>query len=294
MKKIVLIALLFSAGSVGAQTFSETLTKELKFEKPGAHALMVFNINGSVRVEAYSGTTVQVEVTKRITGKTSSRLEKGKQEIQLGVIDRADTIILYVQGLSEGFGRKSKQYFRNGQRAQWGYEWDNHRNGQQEKDYDYNMDFVVKVPSSVHVYASTINNGDIDISAVTGNVFADNINGSIRLNNLSGTTFASTINGNVDVNYVSNPSGDSKYYSLNGDINANFHPGLSAELTFKSFNGEFYSSVDDITTLPVRVEKYAKGGGLGFKVNGNRYQVRKGGPLLDFETFNGDVYLREK
>lgn len=293
MKHMLLIALLFTNGWTSAQTFTETITKDLKFDKPGAHALMVFNINGSVKVEGYSGTDIRVEVVKKITGKTTARLEKGKQEIQLGVIDRADTVILYVQGLSQGFGRNTKQHFRNGQRAQWGYDWGRH-NGQQEKEYDYEMEFLVKVPQGSHVFASTINNGDVQVSGVQGNVYADNINGNIRLTDLSGKTYASTINGSVDVNYVSNPSGDSRYYSLNGDINANFHPGLSAELTFKSFNGEFYSSVNEITTLPVRVEKYNKGNGLGYKVNGNRYKVRNGGPLLDFETFNGDVYLREK
>ena len=155
------------------------------------------------------------------------------------------------------------------------------------------MNFTIKVPFTTNVFASTVNEGDVEVTQVKGDLEADNVNGNIRLKNISGTTHASTVNGSVDLDYSGNPSGDSRYYSLNGDINANFHTGLSAELTFKSFNGEFYSSVDDITPLPVRVEKYKKGEGLEFKVNGNRYKVRQGGPLLDFETFNGDVYLRE-
>jgi len=125
-------------------------------------------------------------------------------------------------------------------------------------------------------------------------VLAENVNGSIRLKEISGATNASTINGSVDLDYFGNPPGDSKYYSLNGDINANFRKGLAAQLTFKSFNGEFYSSIDDITPMAVMVEKYDDGEGIHFKVNGNRYKVRQGGPLLDFETFNGNVYLKEK
>ena len=114
------------------------------------------------------------------------------------------------------------------------------------------------------------------------------------MKNISGATSACTINGSVDLDYSGNPAGDSKYYTLNGDINANFQKGLAALLAFKSFNGEFYSSVDDITPMAVKVEKYEKGEGIHYKVNGNRYKVRQGGPLLDFETFNGDVYLKEK
>ncbi len=290
---LMLLGLMVTPGV--AQTFTETITRELVFEKKAANnALMVFNINGEVKVEGYTGDKVLIEVKKTIYGKTEARLEKGKAEIQLGVIDRADTLIVYVQGLCSEFGRrKKKENWQSG--WGWGYQWNNcGKNGDcNNKEYDYKMSYTIKVPTNIGVYASTVNGGDVEISNVNGNLLADNVNGSIRLINISGTTHASTINGNVDINYSGNPSGDSKYYSLNGDINANFHKGLAAELTFKSFNGEFYSSVDDITPLPVRVEKYATGEGLQSKVNGNRNKVRTGGPLLDFETFNGDVYLRE-
>jgi DUF4097 and DUF4098 domain-containing protein YvlB len=149
------------------------------------------------------------------------------------------------------------------------------------------------VPSTVNVLASTVNEGDVDVINMNSKLMAENINGDIRLKNISGITHASTINGSVDIDYSGNPSGDSRYYSLNGDINANFKKGLGAQLTFKSFNGDFYSSVNEITPMAVTVEKYAKGEGIQYRVNGNRYKVRQGGPLLDFETFNGDVYLRE-
>ena len=277
-----------------AQTFTETITKELAFEKKGTgNTIMVFNINGDIKVEGYTGDKVLLEVKKTIYGKTQARMEKGKAEIQLGVIDRADTLIVYVEGVCSEFGKRDKNESRRNGRG-WGYQWNNcGKNSDCNKDYDYKMSFTIKVPVAISVYASTVNDGDVEVTNVNGDLLADNVNGSIRLKNISGATHASTINGNVDLDYSGNPSGDSRYYTLNGDINANFHKGLAAELTFKSFNGEFYSSVDDITPLPVRVEKYQKGEGLQYKVNGNRYKVRTGGPLLDFETFNGDVYLRE-
>jgi hypothetical protein len=79
-------------------------------------------------------------------------------------------------------------------------------------------------------------------------------------------------------------------------INALFQKGLAASLAFESFNGNFYTNIDDIETLPVKVVKMDKeGDGVKYKVNGNRYQVGKGGgAFLDFETFNGNVYLKEK
>ena len=93
MKKIVLVffAIAF-ASAAWAQTFTETIKKELAFEKKAdSNLLMVFNLNGDVTIEGYDGDKIIVEVEKRIKGKTEARLEKGKSQVQLGVIDRADT-----------------------------------------------------------------------------------------------------------------------------------------------------------------------------------------------------------
>jgi DUF4097 and DUF4098 domain-containing protein YvlB len=155
------------------------------------------------------------------------------------------------------------------------------------------MNFTVKVPSSIILIASTINDGDVIVENVKGAVFANNVNGSIKLTRLVGQTEAHTVNGDVDLDYVQNPTGDCRYYSLNGDINANFKKGLGANVSFESYNGDFFTNVDKLESLPVELEKKTSKNGLKLKVNGNRYKVGNGGVKLDFETFNGNVYLKE-
>jgi len=284
-----------------AQTYTEKITKEFSFEKKSAdNAVMVANINGHVKVEGYSGDKIILEVSKSIYAKTNERLEKGKTQVQLGVIDRADTLLFFVEGTGAQFGRKTDGKNRNtGYRNEWGYNWccDNNMNCNNcncRTEYDYKMDFVLKVPAAVHVMVSTINDGDISIVNVSGAVKADNINGSIKLNNLVREANASTINGDVDIEYSSNPKKDCRFYTLNGDINAWFQKGLAASMSFESFNGSFYTNIDRLEALPVQVEKKNVGDGVKYKVNGNRYKIGSGGAFLDFETFNGDVYLKEK
>jgi len=301
MKKILNILIVLGLPLLGAaQSFTETITKELTFEKKGPqNALMVMNIDGDIKIEGYDGDKIIVEVEKIINGKTQARLEKGKAEIQLGILDRADTILLYVQGLCSEFGKMNRKRNSNSRWNHWGYNWNECGNGQgncnnNNKDYDYEMNFTIKVPKSINLLTSTINDGDISISNFTGHLLAENINGSVRLKGISGATYATTINGDVDLDYTSNPPGDSRYYTLNGDINANFKKGLSANLAFESFNGEFYTNVNRIESLPVMVEKKANGEGIKYKIGGSRYKVGNGGVLLDFETFNGNVYLKEK
>jgi len=291
----ILLAALMITQTAFAQTFSETISKELVFEKKSPdNALMVANMNGNVKVVGYDGDKILLEVNKTIRGKTESRLDKGKSEIQLGIIDQADTIILYVQDACNQFGKKSKEKNQSGSyRHDWGYNW----NCQQKNchlEYDYKMDFTIKVPKSLHLMLSTINDGDVTVENVKGIVKAGNINGSIRLSHLESEAEASTINGDVDIEYTQNPGKDCRFYTLNGDINALFQPGLSANMSFESFNGSFYTNLRAMETLPVKVEKASQGEGIKYKINGNRYQIGGGGALLDFETFNGNVYLKEK
>ena len=295
MKKgVQLILAMLPCLMAQAQTFTETIRKELSFEKKSeTNALMLFNVSGDVKVNGYDGDKIVIEVEKKIVGKTQERLEVGKKEIQLGVLDRADTLIVYTVGICNSFGKTTKQ--RNW-RSKWngyGYNWDDCNGRDCEKHYDYEMNFSVKVPRNIHVLISTVNNGDVVIENTGKSVVADNVNGSIRLTNIAGATNASTINGNVDLSYVSNPPGDSRYYSLNGDINANFKKGLTADLSFESFNGDLYTNVEQLESMPVSMEKKSTAKGVKYKIGGTRYRIGKGGVHLDFETFNGDVYLKE-
>jgi hypothetical protein len=293
--KLMILGLLVSQLGF-AQQFSEKITKEFTFEKTSSdNALLISNISGDVKVVGYEGTKIQVEVTKSIFAKTDARLEKGKQELNLGVIDRADTIILYTQQGCNEFGYRLKNRNNGWRQSGWGYDW-NCRDKDCRPEYDYKLDFTVKVPYGIHLVLSTVNDGDIEVENVRGAVDANNVNGSIRLTNLVREADASTINGDVDVTYTTNPSKDCRFYSLNGDINAMFQKGLGASVSFESFNGSFYTNIDALEPLPTKVVKMDKeGDGIKYKVNGNRYQIGKGGTaFLDFETFNGNVYLKER
>jgi hypothetical protein len=300
MKNIITGLLLLMAMAAGAQTYTEKINHEFTLEKKTAdNALIIANINGHVTVTGYAGDKIIVEVTKTVYAKTNERLEKGKTELQLGVKDLADTLILYVQmaGDCNSFGRRytdvGNKRYRNSRHGGWGYQWNNNGNCDGCKaQYDFTLDFVVKVPETLHVLASTVNKGDIAVRSVKGMVDADNVNGSVSVADLAREARLTTINGDVTIDCEKNPANACRFYTLNGDINANFRKGLAADLSFESFNGEFYTDIDGLKPLPISLEKTTDSKGVKFKVSGSRYRIGTGGPLLDFETFNGNVYLR--
>ena len=243
-----------------AQTHTEKISKEFSFEKKGAHnALMIANINGDVKVKSGTEDKIMVEITKTINAKTEERLSKGKEELQLGIVDLADTVILYVSSPCNRFERSSPKSRHSHMGTKYGYSWDERGRSCHEL-YDYSLDFIVTVPEGLNLLISTINDGDVSVENVKGVVKAHNINGAIRLQNLVSESEAHTINGDVDIEYAQNPQRECRFYTLNGDINALFERGLTASLGFQSFNGSLYTNIDRLETLPAYVEKEKKDG----------------------------------
>ncbi|MDN5203555.1 DUF4097 family beta strand repeat-containing protein [Fulvivirgaceae bacterium BMA10] len=283
----ILMILSFSAM---AQKAEETIQKELSFSNDAQNPVFFLaNINGHIEVEGYDGATIQLEAKKQISAKTEARLQKGKEEISVGVMELTDSIVVFIDGPCGGLTRNN--YSKNKRKHQgWGYNWNNCR-----FDYDFVVDFNIKVPKNVNLRLSTINRGDINVDNTHGNLVLNNINGSISLNKVSGQTDVHTINGDVDITYTKNPEVESKYYTLNGDINAHYQKGLAADITFKTFNGDFFTNLSDLKqqTL-IEKKEHSRGNGISYKIDGRSLmRARNGGVRLNFETFNGDVYVKE-
>ncbi len=290
---VVMMVLALAKTVAAAQTSTETIRKELAFEKKiSQNTVIIANINGDIHVTGYDGDNVIVEVEKKITAKTPERLQEGKDKIQLGIMDRADTLVLYVSGSIGTFC--GDHAFKNCHGDPWGYQWICRDGRNCHESFDYKLNFNVKVPKNIQLHLGTINDGDVTVENMNGAVTATNVNGSVRLTNLTQRAVVKTINGDVDVDYDHNPSGDCRFYTLNGTINANFQKGLDASLSFQSFNGAFFTNVD-LESLPPQLEKNSSDKGLKYMVHGNRYRTGKQGAVkLDFETLNGNVYVREK
>jgi len=281
------------SGPVLADEFKEKIVKEFTPTKDaGATTLGIFNINGFIKVEGYSGNKVLLEIDKTLTADDKATLDQAKQEFKLQFEQSGDSILVYISDPFCSFnirngGRKNRQ----GRCPNWNC-CDNQRLG-----YEFDLDFTIKIPYQMNLYASTINNGGVIVKDVAGTLRTFNINGPITLTNAKGTTEVSTINGNVEVNYTAVPNGKSSYYTLNGDINASYPANLSADLMFKNTNGEFYTNFPDAEVLPVKVTKNQEGhgGGTVYKISKDAsVRIGKGGNTYKFETFNGNIYIKKQ
>lgn len=265
------------------QEFKEQIVKEFTLKQNAASStLAIYNINGAIKVEGYSGDKVVLEIDKTISGKTKEILDQGKEEFKLMFDQNEDSVIVYIV----------EPYDSRPNRNNW-----KEKNQNRRIEYKYDLDFTVKVPFSMNLHVSTINGGDVSVKDVAGTLHVYNINGAITLTNAKGATEVRTINGNVEANYTSIPPGKSDYKTLNGDIKISYPANLSADCEFKSFRGEFYTDFPNVESLPVKVIKNQdqKNDKTIYKLNTETsIRIGNGGKTFRFETFNGNIYIKKQ
>ncbi len=264
-------------------SFKEHISKQYSLQQAGSSMVTIYNLEGSIKVEGYAGDKVLIEADKTIFAKDNETLEQGRKEVKVGFEQIGDSIVVYLQ---EPWDTRP-------------HDWSDRDNWDDRRRIEYRcaLEFTVKVPFNANIRVSTVNNGDIDVKDVAGNLRVNNVNGSIAIMNAKGTTHAKTVNGDLTVNYTTNPPQASSFYTLNGKLTATFQPNLSADLQFKSMNGAFYTDFPDAELLPASTTKNVekKGDGLIYKLNKDtQLRIGSGTNKLKFETLNGNIYIKKQ
>jgi DUF4097 and DUF4098 domain-containing protein YvlB len=282
MKKILslfLVGMILSCTNSPAQkqNFKEHISKEFTVSSSET-TLNVYNINGFIKVESYSGNKIIIEIDKTISAKRDKDFEEGKSEFKLGFEQKNNVVTAYI---SEPFDSRPNT---------------NDRHQNVHIDYDFKVNYTIKVPYETNLDVSAINDGDVTISDVKGEIKAHNINGAITLKNVTKAYDVNTINGDVNINYTTLPPDNAKYYTLNGDLKVTYPANLSADCSFKSFQGEFYTDFPEVEVMPSKIKKVVEKDGESTKhklEKGSNIKIGKGGLKLYFETFNGNIYIKK-
>ena len=256
----------------------QTVRNSFVLTGAGKKTLEVDNIFGSIDVVGTSGDQVQMVVTESYHAESKEKLELAKKEVSLDVTNENNTLRLYVNGPF---------------RCQC-----NHDDGwgsREHKNYIVKMDFRLEVPNNMEVMLSTVNDGDIKMSNVTGDYHVRNVNGSIDITDAAGSGVVKTINGHVKVSFRQNPKSDSQFSSLNGDVVLSFAQGLSADFRFKNMNGGVFTDYD-LTALPPKGATEERKEGR-FVYRSDRFtggRVGAGGPEIKVENLNGAIRILQR
>ena len=168
------------------------------------------------------------------------------------------------------------------------------------RNINHTLDLVIQVPFNSSLKLKCLNDGDISVNRISGEVDADDLNGAVKLTNISGAVVAHSLNEDVTVTFDKVTPGKSMSFStLNGDVDVTLPGDTKARVKLKSDNGEIYSDFDirvEASPAGAKVaETHAKDGRFRVQFDKALYgSINGGGPEMQFTTFNGKIYLRKK
>ena len=268
-KNTILILLLLGSVRVGfGQEFAkEQLRVALSVPgKPGS--LEVELVNGSIRVTGYSGKDVVIDATARGSKHPSTS-----------------------PGSAAGLRRISA-----GNPLNLTAEEKNNRVEVTTESWKGPVDLTIRVPRNFSLKVSTVNDGDITIDNVAGELEVTNVNGDITLNQVAGSAVANTVNGDLRATFTGITAGAPMAFStLNGKVDVTLPANASAALKMKSDRGEVYSDFDvALTKGQPKVARTSQDGLSRLRTDDWTYgKINSGGAELTLKTFNGNIFLRK-
>ncbi len=161
------------------------------------------------------------------------------------------------------------------------------------------VDLTITVPHHTSVSLHSVNNGNIVVSDVDGELDINNINGTVTLNRVAGSAVAHALNGRVVATFTRvDPQKSMAFSSMNGDIDVTFPPDVKANLSLRTDNGEIYSDFDIQVqaSTPQQMTEDDRGKGGKYRVRMDKTlhaSLNGGGPEIQFKNFNGNIYIRK-
>jgi hypothetical protein len=263
---IAVFGLLLAASAVAQKGSTETLTVPLS--SPGKpYTLKVHLVSGSLKFTGYEGKDVVINVTPRNedeedNNKTVNGMRRlnthGNFEVTAKEADNTVTV----------------------------------NTGNPEKE----IDLELKIPQDVKLKAGTVNNGDVYVENLRGELEINNVNDKIIIKDVSGSVVANTVNGDVEVTFKNvDPKAPMAFSTLNGDVNVTLPADTKANLKLKSDNGDVYSDFDiNVDVTPAKVDRTDEPGLYKIKkddwVTG---KINGGGPEIMMKNMQGDIYVKK-
>jgi DUF4097 and DUF4098 domain-containing protein YvlB len=268
---IVLAALAMSAAGAQAQAQDNADRATVKLSDPSRPCVLKANLlNGGITVKGYDGKDVIVEarVRTRERDRDRERSENGMKRLAMS----ATGLTVEEDHNEVRVGTDSVQR---------------------------TIDLTITVPSHSSVILRTVNDGNVAVEGVDGELDVNDTNGNVKLTNISGSAVVHALNGRIVVNFLRvSAQKQMAFSSLNGNIDLTFPADLKATLSLRTDNGEILSDFDvqlQSSAQQPSVEDGRQNGG-SYKIRFDktiRGTINGGGVEIQIKNFNGNIYLRK-
>jgi len=159
------------------------------------------------------------------------------------------------------------------------------------------MNLEIRVPRKFNLQLSSINDGDIWIENVEGEMEISNVNDDITMIKVAGSAVVDSVNGLIKADFTSvNPNSQMLFTSFNDDIDLSLPDDIAADFQLQTAYGDILTGFDvefsasDPIIDQDKNEKY-------YKVTLEKWvtgSANGGGTKVVMKSHSGDLILRSK
>ena len=166
-------------------------------------------------------------------------------------------------------------------------------------DMDWRANKVIvlaRIPRHADVELQTINDGEIIVSNLIGNLELYNTNGPITAKNISGSVIAESVNDTIDISFTSlDDENASSMESINGDLFLGLPANVGARAYLDTARGEIYSDFEvEVEPSERIVEREDNEDGVSIRIESVIIvKINGGGPVVRMNSLNGDINIRK-
>lgn len=250
---LLAFAMLLTASTVSAATVRDHF-KQTYSVQPGGE-LAVWNVNGSISIEAWDRPEVLVEAEKVVKSNSRRRAEAAMEDLRIRVDASSHRVAVTTETPKGSDGL---------------FGWLSGNN------IDYSVTYRISVPREFDLDVETTNGG-IETRAVRGRIEVDSTNGKILVYDAAGSLDASTTNGSIEAELREVEGSSMRLGTTNGRITIRLPEGVGADIDASTTNGSIESEFPVTTTTFRRT-----------KLNGS---INGGGPAFRLRTTNGSIRI---
>lgn len=153
---------------------------------------------------------------------------------------------------------------------------------------------VARIPRNANLELSTVNNGVIIVSNITGKLWLENTNGPITATDITGSVIADSVNDDITVSFAGiDPANAMSFSSVNGDLNVAIPSKTGVQLLIDTADGEIYSDFEvDVQPSKPTISREEGKNGVEVRVESIIIaNVNGGGSAIKLKTLNGDIQI---
>lgn len=155
---------------------------------------------------------------------------------------------------------------------------------------------VARVPRRTDVELHTINDGEIIVSNLIGDLELYNTNGPITAKNITGSVIAESVNDQIDISFAGfAEDGASSMETINGDIILGIAKGMGVTTHLDTAKGEMYSDFEvDVRPVEQVIKRDDRKDGVSIQIESVVIaDINGGGHVVRMKSLHGDLNIRE-